>query len=139
MSPLGRRTGALFGVLAFAASGCELLYPEVVVESRTDEQVLVRNASFSGCLWPEMLARGEVSRPQRCLPGEDRLHFERLDVAAYGGAGGAGGSGAEPTWFPYQTVRSWKAGEAGYDELLHIEIRSDDLEQDFSVPGPYGH
>lgn len=42
----------------------------------------------------------------------------------------------EPTWFNYQTVSTRRVD---YGDLIVIEITLDDMEQDFSVPGPYGH
>jgi hypothetical protein len=41
-----------------------------------------------------------------------------------------------PTWFNYQTI-SLKHVEDGQFRLF--EITAADMEQDFSVPGPYGH
>ncbi len=41
----------------------------------------------------------------------------------------------EPLWFNYQTKRSFDIS-GGFHTF---ELTADDMEQDFSVPGPYGH
>jgi hypothetical protein len=126
-----------------------------VVVNRTREPVQLRNLSFNGCVWDTVLASGEATGPGRCLPGEDRVHFEKLDAASYcreqaedgtlegvcpcsaeGPRSDAGLVNLEPTWFAYQTV---KVHRVDYGEYLLVEIAADDMEQDFSVPGPYGH
>ena len=138
-------------------SGCDLAYPEVVIVNTTGEQIQLRDLSFNGCVWDTVLAFGETTSVRRCLPGEDRVHFKKLDAAAYcrqqaedgtidglcpcdGGVPDAGSkqglTNTVPTWFNYQTVSTQTAG---YGELRVFEINLDDIEQDFSVPGPYGH
>ena len=146
------------GVLLLAtASGCDLAYPEVVVTNDTAETVQLRNVSFSGCAWEGVVAFGDSTSPGRCLPGEDRVHFEKLDAAAYcreqaedGTLDGvcpcdaSEGSGetmeglqnAEPAWFGYQTI---EPKEVAYGDFRRFEIRLSEIEQDFSAPGPYGH
>jgi len=141
------KTLVLLAVLISLAGGCDLAYPETVVVNKLDQRVLVRNLSFNGCLWNTVLAYGEATSPGRCLPGEDRVHFEKFDAGAYcqkqaddGTIEGvcacntdgqpddnpmdSGLSNEVPTWFNYQTISSFRAGY---------------IEQDFSVPGPYGH
>lgn len=44
--------------------------------------------------------------------------------------------GREPVWFAYRTTA---AHEAAHGDFLVIEVRADGIEQDFDVPGPYGH
>jgi len=143
--------------LCLAAAGCDLAYPEVVVTNQTAETMELRRVSFNGCAWEGVLAFGDSTSPGRCLPGEDRVHLQRLDAAAYcrdqaeDGAiadlcpcdeneGGAGpleeGTDAKPMWFNYQTV---DAKTVRYGEFYRFEITLAELEQDFSVPGPYGH
>ena len=118
------------GVLvAFAIAGCENAYPEVVVTNDTGESVQVRDVSFNGCLWTEVLSYGETTSPQRCPTGTDRVHFKKLDAAKYSGQGA-------PLWFNYQTISEHSAD---YGDFQRIEITLTDMEQDFSVPGPYGH
>jgi len=148
--------GLLLGALVLG--GCEDIYPEVVVVNRTGEKILLRNASFSGCLWQQVLAFGESSSPGRCLPGEDRVHFQKLDVGSYCQQQAEDGTidgvcacsqgqclpadsdpdlvNERPLWFNYQTVTSYRVG---YGEFHLVEITCEDWEQDFSVPGPYGH
>ena len=50
-------------VLAIAtlAAGCDYAYPEVVVVNETTETVQLRNLSFNGCAWEELLAYGEFT------------------------------------------------------------------------------
>ncbi len=128
----GRAVGgvAVTALLAMVLGGCDLAYPEVVIVNGTSPQILIRNASFSGCLWATVLELGEATSPGRCLPGEDRVHFEKLDLAAQTPGGAA------PLWFRYQTI---SVRSAGYRNFERFEITLDDLEQDFGVPGPYGH
>ncbi|HUU04113.1 MAG TPA: hypothetical protein VM425_21930 [Myxococcota bacterium] len=149
----------LLAVLMSLAGGCDLAYPETVVVNKLDQHVLVRSLSFNGCLWNSVLAYGDATSPGRCLPGEDRVHFEKFDAAAYcqeqaddGTIAGVcncdpdqqpddnpmdpGLINEVPIWFNYQTISSFRAG---YREFHIFEITSDDIEQDFSVPGPYGH
>jgi len=128
-------------VLALACVGaCDLAYPEVVIVNRTSEAILVKNPSFNGCVWNTVLAYGQASTPDRCLPGGDRVHFQKLDVAASEAAADGGvtadGGLAPPTWFNYQTV---SVKRVDYGDFRVFEITPDDMEQDFSIPGPYGH
>jgi len=135
-------------------SGCELSYPEVVVINKTSPSVMIRNLSFNGCLWVQDLTYGQSTSPGRCLPGEDNIHFQKMDLTRYiqasdggiilcsdGGDSSDGGSSDSgcldaPVWFNYQTITVMNAG---YRDYLIFEITLEDMEQDFSVPGPYGH
>jgi len=149
------RALAAGSVLMF--SGCDLAYPQVVIVNQTAEAIELRDLSFSGCVWNTVLALGEATPVGRCLPGEDRVHFKKLDAAAYcraqaedgtidglcacdGGAPDAGSkqglTNAVPTWFNYQTIST---KHVDYGEFRIFTITLDDMEQDFSVPGPYGH
>jgi hypothetical protein len=127
---------------------------------RLGDAVQVKQVSFSGCLWDQALAHGETTSPGRCLPGEDRVHFQKFDAAEYcqaqakdgtidgvcpcksSTAGGstiwvdAGLTNVAPIWFNYQTLAVFFVD---YGDLRRIELRLGELEQDFSVPGPYGH
>lgn len=100
--------------------------------NRLTETNLIKDPSFNGCRWNVVLAYGEATSPDRCLPGADRVHFQKLDLAVNGPAG----EGASPTWFNYQTV---SVKRVDYGDFHAFEITADDLEQDFSTPGPYGH
>ena len=129
--------------LCLATAGCDLAYPEVVIANQTAEHVQIRGPSFSGCAWSAVLAFGDATSVGRCLPGADRIHFEKLDATAYCAEQAEDATetdpglvSAEPMWFSYQT-RS--AREAEYGDFYVFEVRLDDMEQDFSVPGPYGH
>jgi hypothetical protein len=145
------------GLLWLGLAGCDLAYPEVVIRNKTCAQLQIANPSFNGCVWSTVLADGSSTLPGRCLPGEDRVHFESFEVAStcgvqagpeaidQGGAHDGGGAGPRidagktnraPTWFNYQTV---SVHRVGYGEFHIFEITLDDIEQDFSEPGPYGH
>jgi len=120
----------LCSLLSLILAGCDLAYPEVVVVNGTREQLQLRNLSLNGCVWNAVLAYGEASSSGRCLPGMDRVHFERFDVGGYASTSNI------PTWFNYQTLTVHRVDYGGF---YVIEITADDMEQDFSVPGPYGH
>ena len=147
--------------LAVLLLGCEFAHPEVAVVNRAGEFVMVRNVSFNGCLWSGVLAHGEATSPRRCLPGDGRIHFQRFDAgtycqkqAGYGTIEGVCLCGDDhdpedqgccvdpvlvnekPNWFNYQTV---SVKRVDYGDFHLFEITLDDMEQDFSVPGPYGH
>jgi hypothetical protein len=140
-----------------ALAGCDLAYPEIVIVNQTAEPIQLRTLSFNGCSWDTVLAFGETTSVARCPPGEDRVHFEKLDAAAYcrdqaedgtivgvcacdgsvpDGGADEGLTNSVPTWFSYQTV---SVRTVDYGEFHVFELVLDDLEQDFSVPGPYGH
>ncbi len=146
--------------LATLVTACEFEYPEVVVVNRTAEHMLIKNPAFNGCAWTTVLAFGAATAPGRCLPGEDRVHFQRFDAQDYcqeqaedgtlSGVCPCNGELAEapdggmdpglvnvvPTWFNYQTS---SRVQAGYGDFRRVEITLDNMEQDFSLPGPYGH
>ncbi len=147
----------LLASFAFAA-GCEEMYPEVVVTNTIDEHILIRNVSMNGCKWEDMLAYEDSTSPGRCLPGSDRIHFQKFDPKTYceeqvddatidglcfcneedrpeDDPMDSGLINEEPMWFNYQTKQTFDI-EGGF----HLfELTLDDMEQDFSVPGPYGH
>jgi hypothetical protein len=155
-----RQALALVALALSSLVGCDLAYPEVVVVNRTADTVLLKNPSFSGCIWPVVLANGSATSPGRCLPGDDHVHFQRLNAGAYcqdqagngtltgvcpcdGGVspvldGGDTDSdtNAQPMWFGYQTI---SIKHVDYGSFYLFEITLDDMEQDFSIPGPYGH
>lgn len=134
------------------AAACELMQPEVVVQNDLPEPAQICCVSVSGCYWPEILAPGQATSPQRCLPGSDRVHFKRFDAQSYLNkvledfeeepenfepvADRVGFRLPTPLWFNYQTVESFDL-EYGSFALMRIEAGS--IEQDFSAPGPYGH
>ena len=140
--------------LLLRVAGCDFAYPEVVVVNRTNEHILLKNLSFNGCVWDQVLGFGEVTSTGWCLPGEDRIHFQKLDVEAYCQEQAEDGAldrigvydpdggidpelvNEEPNWFNYQTV---SVKRVDYGDFHLFEITTDDMEQDFSVPGPYGH
>mgnify|MGYP005806496087 CR=1 FL=1 len=147
-------------LLTFLHASCDFAYPEVAVVNRTNEHVLIKNLSFNGCVWDQVLAFEDATSPGRCLPGEDRVHFQKFDVEAYcqeqaedgtldgvcpcepdadpdpGDGIDPGLINEEPNWFNYQTV---SVKRVDYGDFHLFEITTDDMEQDFSVPGPYGH
>lgn len=114
--------------------GCDLVYPEVAVVNRTAASIQLRNPTFSGCAWAAVLAYGEATTLEHCLPGADRIHFEKLELGTPSDA--RSDATALPVWFRYQT-RSPR--QVDYGEQQVFEVTADDLEQDFTLPGPYGH
>jgi hypothetical protein len=108
-----------------ACVGCEAAYPEIVVANRTADHIQIRNPSFSGCAWDTVLLRDQTTAVARCLPGTDHVYFQKLDLSA-----------ATPTWFNYRTGSTWRVD---YGDFRVLDVSLDDMEQDFSVPGPYGH
>ena len=122
-------------VTLFAA--CDADYPEVVVVNRISENVVIRDPSFSGCRWNVTLNFGDTTIPKRCLPGSDKVHFQKLDLAKYAAdLATAGTETPTPMWFNYETA---DAKQVEYGDFNVIDVTADDLEQDFSIPGPYGH
>lgn len=121
------RSPTLAVLVLSLAAGCDLAYTEVVVVNRTAEHVLLRNPSFNGCVWAAVLGYGETTFPGRCLPGEDHVHFQMLDLPALED---------RPLWFNYRTISTRRVE---YGDFVVLEVTLDDTEQDFDVPGPYGH
>jgi len=126
--------------LLSAGPGCDLAYPEVVIVNRTSEHLLLKDASFNGCVWNGVLGYGDATLPARCLAGEGRVHFKKLDLRAQAPeaepSADAATEPSAPLWFSYRTV---SVRRVDYGDFQVLEIGADDLEQDFSVPGPYGH
>ena len=143
-------------VTAFLVAACDYAYPEVVVVNEIEEAVLVRSLSFSGCKWDEMLGYGQATAPGRCLPGEDYVHLQRFDASDYcrkqveddnlpalclcdepdapqGDPHDLGLIDRSPLWFNYRTVFT---KQVHYGTFYRFLLTADDLEQDFSVPGP---
>jgi len=133
-----RRIPALAGaIVACLTAGCDLTYPEVVVVNDIAPDIVLRNPSWNGCVWNVVLHFGDTTVPKRCLPGEGRVHFGKLDLGDVSAdLAEAGEDGVVPMWFNYQTSTVQSAG-AGDFRVFRVE--ADDLEQDFSIPGPYGH
>ncbi len=132
-------TALLTLLLALIAplTACDADYPEVVVVNRISENVVIRDPSFSGCRWNVTLDFGDTTVPKRCLPGSDKVHFQKLDLAKYAAdLAEAGSDTPAPMWFNYQTV---DAKQVDYGDFNVLDVTADDLEQDFSIPGPYGH
>ncbi|MFH0899964.1 MAG: hypothetical protein V2A73_04970 [Pseudomonadota bacterium] len=128
-----------------ALGGCDLVYPEVVVVNKTAEHILIKNPSYNGWVWSAVLAYEDSTTPGRCLAGEDRVRFEKLDLEQHCEETGAGDGAAslslsseqpQPRWFPYQTV---SVRQVDYGDFRVFELTLDDMEQDFSAPSPYGH
>jgi len=144
----GVRARLCLSVLLASVGACDLAYPEVVVVNQTAGQIQLRSLSFNGCAWDVVLAYGESTFPGRCLPGEDRVHFRKLDTARSSTASvcplteesgdvcAPNSSTESATWFNYQTRASHKVNYGDF-RLIHVTL--DAIEQDFSIPGPYGH
>ncbi|MBN2035799.1 MAG: hypothetical protein JW768_03575 [Chitinispirillaceae bacterium] len=139
---------------AFMVS-CQLMEPEIVVVNNIAPDVMVRDPSFGGIVWNTVLAYGQATPPRRCLSGGHRVHFKKIgmfeycrDQARYGqidslcmcdsswASSDTDIIDSTPLWFNYQTISS---REAGCGDFIVFELTSSDMEQDFSVPGPYGH
>lgn len=112
-----------------AAVHCGTGDPEVVVVNELDSSVLVREISFNGCKWDTVLAHGQTTDPQSCLAGDDHVHFQKLVAVE-------SDPDREPLWFNYQTISVKRVEDGAFSRFV---LTPDDLEQDFSVPGPYGH
>jgi hypothetical protein len=143
-------------VLAFVLfSACQMVEPEVVVINKISPRILVRNPSFNGVVWNTILSYGEATSPRQCLRGEGRVHFQKFDAYTYCRHQAEYGLidsicmcdtswlsndtdviSQTPLWYNYQTIA---ATDAVYGSFHVIELKLDDMEQDFSVPGPYGH
>ena len=145
-------------LLCCMGSGCESVYPEVVVVNRTDEHILIKDISFNGCIWSDVIAYEEATSPGRCLPGADRVHFKKLDTYQF--CREQVEDGVQPTlcicdtdwqpdtdidegeineipnWYNYRTLA---INKVEYGEFYRFEITLDEIEQDFDVPGPFGH
>ena len=151
LAPFGIGIGLLCAVVM---SGCQASYPEVVITNRVDDQIVLRDISYRGCLWPVTLQYGESTSPARCLPGHDRIHFKKHDICAKGRdlpagqllhdcsalpfeevAADSADESAPPTWYPYQSDVEYRAD---YGEFHLIEITTA-IQQDFSAAGPVGH
>jgi len=134
---------------------CESLQPEVVIVNKTSEHILIKNPSFNGCIWNTVLYYGQSTSPQRCLDGSGKVHFQKFDAFEYCRDQQKDGTidslcpcdsthpqidsgliNPTPFWFNYQTLSTWDPADG---DFLVIELTQDDMEQDFSVPGPYGH
>lgn len=148
--------------LPFILSACDFAYPEVVVVNRTGKRVFIKNISFNGCVWDQVLGYEQATSLRRCLPGKDRIHFQKFDTESYCREQAKDGtlegiclcdpdpgpdtdfdSGMDPelinerpNWFNYQTI---SVQRVDYGDFYIFEITTGDMEQDFSVPGPYGH
>jgi hypothetical protein len=133
--------------------------PEIIVVNEIDEAVVVRQVSFNGCVWPQLLTFEDATSPRQCLPGADRVHFQRFDAESYCTTHVADGDLPElcfcdeddappddpfdlgivdrtPLWFNYQTTYEV---EAQRGDFVRVVLRLGEHEQDFGVLGPYGH
>jgi hypothetical protein len=149
---IGRR---LFAAVFFLFPACSLFQPEVVVVNNTAPEIMIRNPCFNGIIWNTVLKYGEATSPRRCLRGEGRVHFQKFDAYRYcrnqaryemidslcmcdssWNSNDTDLISATPLWFNYQTQSVENAQMGGFHK---IELSLDNMEQDFSVPGPYGH
>ena len=154
-----RRSFLIFTLAAggalLSAMSCQMADPEIVIVNTIAEDVMVRDPSFGGTVWNTVLRYGEATSPRRCLRGEFRVHFKKIALhdycrnqARYGmvdslcmcdsawNSSDTGVIGATPDWYNYQTIST---NEAGFGDFLIVKLTGGDMEQDFSVPGPYGH
>lgn len=134
---------------------CQMVEPEVVIVNKIAPEVLVRNPSFNGVVWNTVLRYGEATAPDRCLRGDGTVHFQKFDAHKYCRSQVEYGLidslcmcdsswishdtdviSSTPLWFNYKTIKSTDATYCGFQV---IELTAEDMEQDFSVPGTYGH
>ena len=134
---------------------CQMIDPEIVVVNNIAEDVMVRDPSFGGTVWNTVIKYGEATSPRCCMRGDYRVHFKKINMHDYCRmqatyrlidslcmcdsswiSDDTDIISSTPNWYNYQTKSS---REAGYGDFLIIELTGNDLEQDFSAPGPYGH
>jgi hypothetical protein len=146
------REVALLALVMALLGACELVNPEVAVQNDLGTPVQIRDISFNGCLWPTVLAPGEATSPCGCTPATERVRFKKFDAQSYVNkvlddlAHGSrdypptsdrvGVQLPTPLWYSYRTRST---SELGYGGFQVIHLRPEDIEQDFDVPGPYGH
>ena len=161
-SIVGRCLGCALwlAVSGTVSEGCDLAYPEVVIVNKTAPHILIKDPSFSGCIWKGVLSLDDATSPLRCLPGKDRIHFQRFNAESYcrdqaedhtldgvcpcdAGLPSAVDAGideglidVEPRFFNYRTL---SVKQVDYGDFRVFELTLEDMEQDFSIPGPYGH
>ncbi|NLP02663.1 MAG: hypothetical protein GX089_09230 [Fibrobacter sp.] len=128
--------------------------PEVTIINRIAPEVLVQNPSFNGTVWNTVLRYGEATSPRPCMRGEGSVHFKKLDTYSYCRnqsryslidsicmcdstwvSPDTDIIDQTPIWFNYKTISATDADRG----FFLIELTEDNMEQDFSVPGPYGH
>jgi hypothetical protein len=136
-------------------SGCQMAEPEAVVINKIAPHILISDPSFNGTVWNTVLRYGDATSPRRCMRGDGQVHFKKFDAYNYCRRQSAYGLidsicmcdsswrsddtdviGSEPLFFNYQTIT---ATDATYGSFHVIELTLDNMEQDFSAPGPYGH
>jgi hypothetical protein len=134
---------------------CDIFQPEVVIVNKTSEHVLIKNPCFNGCIWNTVLSYGQATSPRRCLNGPGTVHFQKFDAFEYCRERQNDGAidslcncendrvlidsglvNTTPFFYNYQTISTIDAVGNG---CIVIELKLDDMEQDFSVPGVYGH
>ncbi|MCX7726246.1 MAG: hypothetical protein N2053_05305 [Chitinispirillaceae bacterium] len=142
-------------IVIFLFTYCNYLEPEVVIVNRIAPEILLIDPSFNGAIWNTVLRYNQATSPQRCMPGEDNVHFKKFDAYTYCRrvtkyrlidslclcdslwiSKDTNIIDATPLFFNYKTKDTY---EALRTKFLVIEITEENIEQDFSVPGPYGH
>lgn len=142
-------------IILFLFLGCTQLEPEIVIVNKIGEEFLIVDPSFNGAIWNTVLRYNQATSPQRCMPGKDNVHFKKYDAYSYCRkvtkynlidslcmcdsswvSNDTDIVDAIPIFFNYKTKEIY---EAVWTKFLVIEITKENMEQDFSVPGPYGH
>lgn len=110
-----------------SALSCEDLHPVVAVRNGFDSAsgVQVANIRFNGCVWPGVLAPGETTSFQVCLPGAGRVLFDKFDPTS-------------PT-LGWQGRRSATVFDLGALRSCTITLGPDEDERDTEAPGSHGH
>jgi len=129
--------------------------PEVVIINRIAPEVLVRNPCINGTIWETVLKYDEASTVSTCMSGKGKVHFQsidfyyfcrehakfsRIDSICMCDSSWLSEDTAmfdiRPLWFNYQSI---SVNEISNGDFQVIELTLDDMEPDYSVPGPYGH
>jgi hypothetical protein len=110
-----------------------------MIVNNTSENTLIVNPSYNGVRWFVTLKYGESTSPEYALPGKGEVHFKRFNAHEY--CSNIDNSDTDivsqtPLFFNYKTITQYDINRG---DFLKIEITSDNMEEDFSVPGPYGH
>lgn len=123
-------------LLAFSCSR----KPEIMIVNNTSENTLIVNPSYNGVRWFVTLKYGESTSPEFVLPGKGEVHFQKFNAHEYCRSTFLSSDtdivSQTPLYFNYKTISQYDVNRG---EFIRVEITHEDMEQDFSVPGPYGH
>ena len=134
---------------------CMFREPEVVIINRIAPEVLVRNPTINGTIWETVLKYDEASTVSACMAGSGNVHFQSIDFYYFCREHASHSRidsicmcdtswlsedtamfDIRPLWFNYQSI---SVNEIRNGDFLVIQLTLNDMEPDYSVPGPYGH